>query len=423
MIAFMQNNIVLPTVENPGVQAPLSHELNWPPSLRPFDFDDFEIQTDPVAHQAWMREHAPVLRVQTRRHTLYMLSRYKDIQAVLRAPKQFSSTTTDVTALPRLVLLDPPEHTRLRQVVAMAFTPKAIARSEADIRTDAIQYLMPIVESGGGEIVEAVAVRLTMATISRLLGVPVTDVHQMKTWTNDQANYFGRHARHAAGADGDEAGMIALHEYLLVHLERLAQSDAEDNVGSNIARLWKNGQLTLNEAKHFCAFLFAAGHETTTTLIGNGLLVLSERPDLVRRLKAKPEDFTKFVEELIRFKSPLQRVTRVVKQDVVIAGYQVPEGAVLKLLVGSANRDPEKFRDADTFDIDRDTSGHLGFGHGIHICLGAWLARTEARIAFDVLLQMIDAIEIDRSQPVRYYTGGTMALSGPAQMSIKIKRG
>jgi cytochrome P450 len=405
-----------------GIEAPLSHELNWPPPLRPFDFDDFEIQAAPFAHYAWMRRHAPVLRVRTPRHVLYLLSRYHDIQTVLRFPKLYSSTTTDVSILPRIVLMDPPEHTRLRQIVAMAFTPKAISRSEAEIRKYANQYLTPIVAAGGGEIVDTFAVRLTMATISRLLGVPVRDFDQMKAWTTDQANYFGRVSRHALGAPGDEAGMNELHAYLIAHLNRLAESSTEENVASNIANLWKEGKLTLNEAKHFCAFLFSAGHETTTTLIANGMLTLADLPDLVNRLKANPGDLARFIEELIRFRSSVQRITRVAKEESVVAGYRVPAGAVIKLLVGSANRDPEKFPNGEVFNIDRDTSGHFGFGHGIHSCLGAWLARTEARIAFDVLLQMIDSFEIDRSQPIEQYTGGTMALSGPARMSIRVKK-
>ncbi|MCW5653023.1 cytochrome P450 [Hydrogenophaga sp.] len=399
---------------------PYSHELAWPESLGPFEAQDFEVQKDPFAHYAWMRKHAPVLRTKTPGADVWFISRFADVQAALRAHKVFSSVVVDPPPLVFLTLLDPPDQTRLRQVVAATFTPKAVARLEDQIRHFANQYVDALVDAGGGDAVDAVALRLTMATISGLLGVPASDFEQMKAWSDDMSSYFGRVARNAPGSATDEQGAQDFFAYIKATLERSAGT-SEETVSAHIGRLWKQGVLTEREATHFCAFLFVAGHETTTVLIANAFVQMAEQPDLLARLRAQPADAPRFVEEIARYKGTVQRLSRITREAVEVAGVTIPAQSFVKLLPGSANRDEDRFPHADRFDMDRDTAGHVGFGHGIHSCLGAHLARLEGRIATEVIAARIGHLELDAAKPPVYVVGGNMANSGPSALHVKVR--
>ncbi|WP_430296901.1 cytochrome P450 [Sinomonas sp. B1-1] len=398
---------------------PYSHELPWPEHLRPFETVDFEIQKDPFAHYAWMREHAPVLRTQTPARDVWFISRHDDVRAALRAPKVFSSAVVDPAPLVFLTLFDPPEHTRLRQVVASSFTPKAVAAFSDQVRGYAHGYLDELLAAGGGDVVEGFALRITMATISGLLGIPASDFDQMKAWSDDISSYFGRLARQAPGSEGDEEGAKAFFAYLLDNLDR-ARRDDTDSVGGNIARLLTEGVLTEQEAKHFCAFLFVAGHETTTILLANAFLRFAESPELLERIRRNPTDAAAFVEEMARHSGTIQRISRITTKDVEVAGVQIPAGEIVILLPGSANRDERRFADADRFDIDRDTNGHLGFGHGIHSCLGQHLARLEAGIGVELITQRLSRVELDPAHPIEFVTGGNLANTGPSRLVAKL---
>ena len=404
----------------PGAAVPYSHELPWPEGLAPFEVVDFETQADPFAHYAWMREHAPALRCRTAKEDVWFLSRFDDVRAALRNPKVYSSAVVDPAPLIFLTLFDPPEHTRLRQVVAASFTPKAVGRLEDQIREYGNTYLDELISSGGGDIVDGFALRLTMATISRLLGIPATEFEQMKIWSDDISSYFGRLARQAPGTPTDEQGSLEFFDYLKENLERAVHED-DESVGGNIARLWKDGALTEQEAKHFCAFLFVAGHETTTALLGNAFIELSEHPELLQRIRHTPSDAALFVEELARYRGTIQRISRITTQDVDVAGCRIPAGSVVKLLPGSANRDDAKFPNASAFDIDRDTQGHLAFGHGIHSCLGANLAKLEGRISLELISQKIASVTVDPNEAIGYISGGNLANTGPSYLRADLK--
>lgn len=399
---------------------PYSHELSWPEELRPFETVDFSTQADPFRHYSWMRENAPVLRTYTPEVDVWYLSRYEDVRVAFRAPKIFSSATVDPVPLLFLTMFDAPQHTRLRHIVSSAFMPNAVGGFEQQIRSRGTKYLGELLENGGGDVVDMFAMRLTMATIGTLLGIPASEFAQLKAWSDDLSDYFGRVARQAPGSLKDEAGTLEFFDFLKMNLERAYAGD-DNTVGSDLAQLWKDGVLSEREATHFCAFLFLAGHETTTALIGNFFLELYRDPGLIARIRANPSDAPLFVEEMARYRGTVQRASRITVTDVEVAGTSIPKGSVVKLLPGSANRDERKFPNAETFDIDRDTTGHLGFGHGVHGCLGAPLARLEGRIALELITQRVEKISLSESSAVEFIVGGNLANAGPSRIEAELE--
>ena len=208
------------TGESPELP-PYSHELSWPKGMAPFKVVDDGTQGDPYAHYAWMRENAPVLRAHSPVSDVWFISRYDDVRRAMRAPKVFSSQVVDPVPLTFLTLFDAPNHTRLRQVVAQAFIPKAIARFEDRVRENAEKYLAPMLDAGGGDAVDDYAIPLSMSTISALLDVPAEDFDKMKFWSDETFSYFGRLARNAQGTGTDEQSTFEFFAYLKDTMERL----------------------------------------------------------------------------------------------------------------------------------------------------------------------------------------------------------
>lgn len=398
---------------------PYSEDLPWPAELAPFQTVDFNIQKDPYAHYAWMRENAPVLRCRGKTGDVWFLSRHADVRAALRDPKRFSSVVVDPIPLVFLTLFDPPDHTRLRRVAAAAFTPKAVAQFETQITEYADDCLKKLIASGGGDAVDGFALRITMATISGLLGVPAGDFDQMKRWSDDISSYFGRVARQAHGTPGDAEGAEAFFAYMAEHLRR-AQATGRETMGKNLADLLDQGVITEREAMHFCAFLFVAGHETTTVLLANAFRKFIEEPVLLERIRDRPEDAALFIEEMVRYRGTVHRLSRRAKEDIEIAGTRIPAGDVVIVLPASANRDEGVFPHADQFDLDRDQTANLGFGHGIHSCLGQHLARLEGRIGVNLIAQQVARMEMRNPEAIDFVVGGNLANSGPSYLDAKI---
>jgi len=401
---------------------PYPQDLVWPAHLRPFDPLDHSIQADPFPYYEWMREHAPVLRTRTSLGEAWFLSRYRDVVGVLRAPKIFSSELYDPKKAPQVLFMDDPDHTRLRVAVAHVFTPKAVTRLEDKIRSLARSYFSPLLDSGGGEIVENFAGPLTLDTITSLLGLPLSERNQFFKWSQDWGSYSGRLSGNSPGSPTDEAGTKAFVDYMAKTLETVSPDG--DSILSSIVRARSEGKMTDQEAKFYSLVLFTAGHETTTILISNGLIQLAETPHLLARLRENPADVPKFAEELARYKPPIHRLRRITNQEVEVAGHRIPARSHVRLLIVSANRDPEKFPNPDVFDLTRDTGGHLGYGFGVHSCLGAWLARLEARIVFEMLAQTVSKVELypDPVRAVVPFTGGSMSSAGPKSLTVRLTR-
>ncbi|MBB6406390.1 cytochrome P450 [Arthrobacter sp. AZCC_0090] len=413
-----------PTTEktsSPAALPPYSHELDWPEGMAPFKVVDDGSQGDPYAHYEWMREHAPVLRAYSPVSDVWFISRYDDVRKAMRAPKVFSSQVVEPVPLTFLTLFDAPNHTRLRQVVAQAFTPKAIGRFEERVRENAHKYLDPMIAARGGDAVDDYAIPLSMSTISALLDVPAADFDKMKFWSDETFSYFGRLARKAEGTGTDEQSTFAFFAYLKDTMERLYRDESE-SVGGHIARMWKEGLLSEKEAKELCAFVFVAGHDTTTILLANAFRLFSEHPELLDRIRERPEDANLFLEELARYRGTVQRVSRITTEEVEVAGVTLPAGAIVRLLPAAANRDSAKYPDGEKFDIDRNNDGHLGFGHGVHSCLGAPLARLETQVTIEILAQKLGSLILDQDKPIDYVRGNNLTNSGPEHLHVKLEK-
>ncbi|CAM2188214.1 benzoate/toluate 1,2-dioxygenase reductase component [Paraburkholderia sacchari] len=396
-----------------------SHELDWPEGLEPFKVVDDGSQGDPYEHYRWMREHAPVLRCQSATSDVWFLSRYDDVYQAIRNPKLFSSEVVSPPPLTFLTLFDAPDHSRLRKVVQPSFLPLALDPFVEQIAQRAEDLLDAMIAKGGGDVVDDFAIPLSISTISTMIDVPNEDEEKMKFWSDETFSYFGRLARNAPGTGTDEQSAQAFFAYLKESMERLARTDSQ-SIGGHIARMWKDGLLSEKEAKELCAFVFIAGHDTTTILVANAFRMLAEEPHLLGRIRENPADAERFVEEVARYRGTVQRVSRITTEATTVAGVDLPKGAVVRLLLSAANRDSRKFVDGETFDIDRDSSGHLGFGNGMHKCLGAPLAKLETLISTKALARKIGAIALDPARPIQYVRGNNLTNSGPEHLFVKL---
>lgn len=402
------------------ITTPYPEDLAWPAHLRPFDPFDHSIQANPYPYYEWMRLHAPILKTRTPAGDAWFLSRYRDVVGVLRNPKLFSSEVYDQELAPQVLFMDNPDHNRMRSAVAHVFTPKAVARLEEKIKGLAGKYLQSFLAAGGGEFVEEVASPLTLDTIASLMGLPLSETEQFRRWSQDWASYSGRLSKNSPGSPTDEAGTAAFVAYMVKALDE-APVDG-DSILSSLARARREGRLTDKEAKYFGLVLFTAGHDTTTILLANGMIQLAEMPQLLPRLREKPGDVPAFAEELARCKPPAHRLRRITTEEVEIAGHKIPANSHIRLLIVAANHDPEKFPNPEVFDLSRDTGGHLGYGFGIHSCLGSWLARLEARIVFEQVAQAVAKIELypDAARAVVPALGGSMSSTGPKSVTLRL---
>ncbi|MFM0027343.1 benzoate 1,2-dioxygenase electron transfer component BenC [Paraburkholderia madseniana] len=399
---------------------PYSHELDWPEELDPFKVVDDGSQGDPYEHYRWMREHAPVLRCQSATSDVWFLSRYDDVYQAIRNPKLFSSEVVSPPPLTFLTLFDAPDHSRLRKVVQPSFLPLALDPFIEQIGQRAEDLLDAMIAKGGGDVVDDFAIPLSISTISTMIDVPNEDEEKMKFWSDETFSYFGRLARNAPGTGTDEQSAQAFFAYLKQALERLARTDSQ-SIGGHIARMWKDGLLSEKEAKELCAFVFIAGHDTTTILVANAFRMFAEQPDLLGRIRENPADADRFVEEVARYRGTVQRVSRITTEATSVAGFDLPKGAVVRLLLSAANRDSRKFTDGERFDIDRDSNGHLGFGNGMHKCLGAPLAKLETLIATKALARKVGDIALDPARPIQYVRGNNLTNSGPEHLFVKFR--
>jgi cytochrome P450 len=295
-----------------------------------------------------------------------------------------------ISALTRQMLfLDPPDHTRLRGLVSRAFTPRMVEKLRPRIQQIVNELLAPAREKGQMEVISEFAYPLPAIVIAEMLGVPSEDRERFTQWTRD----FG------ALLDGGGTGMtfeevvqslLGVNEFM-EYFRGIIQQQREtprDNLLQAMQEAEEQGDmLSENELLGNCVLLLAAGHGTTTHLIGNGLLALLRHPEQMQALQADSSLLPLAVMELLRYDSPVQLTSRLLKEDVQIRGKKIEAGQEVLLCLGAANHDPAQFAQPDTLDLRRQENRHLAFGQGIHFCLGAPLARVEAEIAFGAFLK------------------------------------
>jgi cytochrome P450 len=349
-------------------------------------------QDDPHRVYGELREHHPVYYIAER--DLWVLSRYEDVLAAVRDPETFSSAQGIVPSgfvpdKPTLIVLDPPDHTPMRKAVMRAFTPRRVAQLEPQIRAFARRLVDALPDGELTDAFEGFTDPLPILVLAELLGVDPAERAMFKR--------CGDAIVYSSGAE--PASLLAAQNELTDYLARVFEQrrrEPRDDLISVLLRESPEGRaLSQDELLGLSFLLLVAGTETTTSALGNALLLLERHRNARQQLLAEPGLMTSCVEEILRFDSPVHGLSRVLTRDFEIHGQKLPEGARVHLLYAAANRDPRVFREADRFDIARAPNHHLAFGLGIHFCLGASLARMELRVGLEELLRRAPDYRLD----------------------------
>lgn len=368
------------------------------------DWDPFspDVRTNPAPHYARLREQEPVGRCEAR--GFWIISRHSDAVSVLSNPADFSSAKgvgpDKAPGVPMMLTRDPPDHTRLRSIVSKAFTPRMIAGLEPRIRAVADHLIDRATERRSFDWVSAVARPLPLVVIAEILGVDTGRCDDIKRWSSATFEVLAGRVTPEAF---EEYRMCWNEHKALMTAEIAARraSPRDDLLGVLCASAGGDGALRPSEILNATLLLLAAGNETTTDLIGNAVAALAAHPEEVQRLRRNPGLAASAIEEVLRWDSPVQGLFRTTTRSVSVRGVTIPEDSKVMVHYGSANRDPEVFSDPDRFDVARAPNRHLAFGHGIHFCLGAQLARLEARVVLEALLRRTIRFEVDLGRAVR----------------------
>jgi cytochrome P450 len=363
-----------------------------------------ESARDPYPLLARLRSEAPVLRLE--RYGWWAVSRYEDVATVFKRHDLFSSQTgfelmrpphlddqtwkeLEIVRGRSMINSDPPTHTRLRRLVSAAFTPRAMTQLEARIQQIARTLVDDLVARDGFDVLPDLAIPLPVTVIAEMLGIDPARGADFKRWSDDLIE-LSRLTREQRMSPEQTHALVASRHELVDYLQATIAARREqprDDLLSQLARAeGEDAGLTAQEVLGMAVLLLIAGNETTTNLIATGTHLLLDHPEALAALRADLSLIPNFIEEVLRHQGPVMMLFRRTTADVELSGVTVPRGELVLALIGAANRDPAHFPDPDRFDIRRDTRGHLGFGHGIHFCVGAPLSRLEGRIAFTELL-------------------------------------
>jgi cytochrome P450 len=366
-------------------------------SLR-YDPYDAEIGANPYPVFRRLREEAPLYY--NEEHDFYALSRYEDVSQALRNPKAFSSSRSDILELIKanmefppgtFIFEDDPAHAVHRGLLARVFTPKKMMALEPRMRDFCARCLDPLVGSDRLDFIANLGAEMPMRVIGMLLGIPEGSYTSVQEGGDDWFNTAPGEKMTQAVPRLDE-----LEEYLDWRIDnpsddlttQLLTSQFEDETGTQRC-------LTRDEALSYINLLAIAGNETTSRLIGWAGKLLGDHPDQRRALVEDPSLVPNAIEEVLRFEPPGPFLARYMLEDVELYGQTVPAGSASLLIVGSANRDDRRFPNGETFDVRRETAGHLTFAYGVHFCLGAALARLEGRVALEEILKRFPNWEVD----------------------------
>ena len=358
------------------------------------------VMADPYPFYAHLRDHDPVCQVEE----LVAVSRYADVVAMCRDHRVFSSargnTREDMpqVADTTMITSDPPKHRSLRQLVDRAFTPRMVASYEERIRAVTDGFLDSVLARGDGriDVIADVSYPLPVTIIAEIMGVDTERREDFKRWSDDSIAALG-----SGGGRGMQGRMAAsmgeFYAYFETAIAERAARPRDDLISALIANAEEHPEP--GEMVTLLFLLLVAGHETTTNLIGNGTLALLGNRDQLDLLRARPQLMLGYVEEALRFDAPVQGLYRTTTADVGVAGRRIPAGTKVLALFAAANRDPRQFPDADRFDITRSPNLHVAFGSGVHFCLGASLARLEARVAAERMLERLPGLRLDPDDP------------------------
>ncbi|OKJ95196.1 cytochrome [Streptomyces sp. CB03234] len=375
-----------------------------------------DARTDPYPVYARMRAKAPVHLIRDPNGIEHwLITRYEDARAALadgrlsRDPKHAWEALRrsglyaegEEGSEPHMLNCDPPDHTRLRKLVAKAFTPRRVEAMQPRVQQITDGLIDTFAGRGTADLITELAFPLPITVICELLGVPVADRAQFRVWST--AALTPTYEDDAPMPPHEANRLLRGYFTDLVAEKRRASGTATGNedaqpdlLSALIVASTEDGRLTEQELISTAGLLLVAGHETTVNLIGNGMLALLRNRDQLALLRSRPELLPRAVEEFLRYDGPVERaMLRVATQDVEIGGTLIPKGSIVTVGVASAHRDPERYPDPDRLDITRGDRSHLGFGHGIHFCIGAPVSRMEGRIAVGTLLRRLPDIALD----------------------------
>jgi cytochrome P450 len=369
------------------------------------DLLDPVLAADPHPALAEARESTPVHW--NERHGAWMVLRHDDVAAALGDPRLSSNRIAPLLASRRgaesrvleimsdwMVVRDPPAHTRLRRLTAAAFSPQRVKAMDARIRALVGELLDRAVGAGGMDAVADFAYPLPATVIAELIGAPAEDFPRFRAWSQalgEVAFGAGDPERYPRALAGLEQMLAYFHE----RIDHARAHPADDFIGILLAVDGAGEALSEDEVAGMCALLLFAGHETTTSLISNGILTLARHPEQLARLRTDPALINPAVEEVLRFEGPVKLIVRRAAEPLELRGETIEAGHRVQLVLSAANRDPARFTAPDAFDIGRVPNPHLAFGRGVHACLGAMLARLEARAALAGLLERVPDFTVE----------------------------
>jgi pimeloyl-[acyl-carrier protein] synthase len=393
-----------------------------------FYFNPFDLQfrANPYPHYAALLEGPP--RLINLVVPAALVARYDEVVAVLRSA-EFSAERPKIpmreridpfAGAPTVLTSDPPVHSRLRKLVSKAFTPRRVRELEPRIRAITSQLLDQVAAKGEFEAMADLANQLPVIVIAEMLGLSTEHHEQFKQWSNALISGFRPDALQAAPEESIQA-KDALRAYFANEIERRRAAPGEDLVSALVAARDEAEALSEAELLAFVVLLLLAGNETTTNLIGNGLLALCRHPEQLERLRREPELMPTAIEEMLRYDPPVQMTARIALKDTNVGGTEIAAGTFLFLLLAAANRDPRRFPNPETFDVAREANDHLAFGEGIHFCLGAPLARLEGAIAISSVIQRFPALRLADADAELTYRG-SLTLRGLSRLPLAINR-
>ena len=397
-----------------------------------------EHKKNPYPFYARLREEAPVCRVPlTGKQTAWLVTGYADVAVAFKdarfvKDKRNAQTPEQAAKEPwvpaffkpltrNMLDLDVPDHTRLRALVHKAFTPRLVERMRERVETLTEELLTEeLLDTAGKraslDLIRDYALPVPTTVIAEMLGVPAGDRHRFHRWSS------GIVSANASGWGMLKAipSVMAFLRYIRKLVEA-RRADPQDDLVSALVQAEEAGEsLSADELVAMIFLLLVAGYETTVNLIGNGTLALLRNPGEMNRLRGNPSLIETAIEELLRYESPLETATeRYAREAVEIAGSTIPRGALVYLVIASANRDGSQFPDPDRLDLGRDPNRHLSFGQGIHYCLGAPLARLEGRIAISTLLRKAPGLRLAVSPEALRWRRG-MVLRGLAALPVRL---